>query len=274
MKYVVFVTKHHDSFTMWPTRQKRFPAVAGFPVHYSIADTPYQKDPTRMVQQAAKRHSMKLGWYYSTRDWTHPDYLRGDNRIHNDDDENQVMELLDEYGPVDLMWFDHTFGKWEPCTIPRLFERMHEKSPRLLVNDRVAKGLPDIPARYAPLNKADFDTPENRMGAFQYGRAWESCMILSSHAYVHVFEPTDEPLNLRALPKKVTAASTIDGRPVSFKQVVHRRGARYRESRQIREGGCPLERSPGVRFLRWESGRAGIGIDSGRYEFESRIANS
>lgn len=308
MKYVVFVTKHHDGFTMWPTKEKRFPAGAEFPVHYSIADTPYKKDPTRMVQQAAKKHAMKLGWYYSTRDWTHPDYLQGDNKTYNDYYENQVMELMDEYGPVDLLWFDHTFGRWDLYTIPRLFERMYEKNPKLLVNDRAAKALPDIPAKYEPLNKADFDTPENRMGAFQYGRAWESCMILSPHAdhggwsyrpdgvtrsltetlrllssavtgdgnmllnlaplpdgsirreeeavlkgivpwmkkygeaihatrggpwhngpwggsthrgkvvYVHVFEPSDEPLNLRALPQKVTAATTIDGTPVSFKQ--------------------------------------------------------
>ena len=55
MKYVVFVTKHHDGFSMWPTQEKRFPEGSEFPVHYSIADTPYAKDPTRMVQQAAQK---------------------------------------------------------------------------------------------------------------------------------------------------------------------------------------------------------------------------
>ena len=92
------------------------------------------------------------------------------------------MELMDQYGPVDMLWFDHTFGKWDLYTIPRLFEKMYAKNPSLLVNDRAAKALPDIPEKYEVLNKADFDTPENRMGAFQYGRAWESCMILSPHA--------------------------------------------------------------------------------------------
>ena len=99
MKYVVFVTKHHDGFTMWPTKEKRFPEGAAFPVHYSIADTPYQKDPVRMVQQAARKHGMKLGWYYSTRDWTHPDYLKGDNKTYNDYYENQVEELLHPIRP-------------------------------------------------------------------------------------------------------------------------------------------------------------------------------
>jgi alpha-L-fucosidase len=308
MKYAVFVTKHHDGFSMWPTKQTRFPGGAEFPVHYSIADTPYRKDPVRMVQQAARKHGMKLGWYYSTRDWTHPDYLQGDNKIYNDYYENQVMELMEEYGPVDLMWFDHTFGMWDNYTIPRLFGKMYSKNPRLLVNDRAARGLPDIPRIYQALDHGDFTTPENRMGSFQYGRAWESCMILSPHAdhggwsyrpdgvtrsltetlrllssaaagdgnmllnlaplpdgslrpeeeavlkgivpwmrkhgeaihgtrggpwrngswggatnrgktvYLHIFEPGEDPVNLRALPQKVIAATSIDGIPAPFKQ--------------------------------------------------------
>jgi hypothetical protein len=35
MKYVVFVTKHHDGFSMWPTRQVRFVENADFPTHYN-----------------------------------------------------------------------------------------------------------------------------------------------------------------------------------------------------------------------------------------------
>lgn len=308
MKYVVFVTKHHDGFTLWPTHQKRFPEGAEFPVHYSIADTPYQKDPVRMVQQAAKKHGMKLGWYYSTRDWTHPEYLKGDNQIYNDYYENQVEELMREYGPVDLVWYDHAFGSWNQFTIPRLFEKMYSYNPKLIVNNRAAKGLPDIPSEFQTLTQADFDTPENRMGTFQHGRAWESCMILSPHAdeggwsyrpdgktrsltetlrllssavtgdgnmllnlaplpdgsirpeeeavlkgivpwmkknaeaihgtrggpwengnwggatyrgkqvYVHIYQPDDKPLELRGLPERVLAASSMDGKPVPFKQ--------------------------------------------------------
>ena len=181
MKYLVFVTKHHDGFSLWPTQQKRFPQGTGFPEHYSIADTPYGKDPLRMVQKAARKHRLKLGWYYSTRDWTHPDYLQGDNQTYNDYYENQVEELLRNYGPVDILWFDHCFGKWSQHTIPRLYRKMYALNPRLLVNNRAAKGLPDVPEEFLPLRSGDFDTPENRMGAFQHGRAWESCMILSPH---------------------------------------------------------------------------------------------
>lgn len=187
MKYLVFVTKHHDGFSMWPTKEKRFPAnsseasESGLPEHFSIADTPYKKDILKEVRDATLKHGLKLGWYYSTRDWTHPEYLQGDNKIYNDYYENQVEELLSDYGPVDILWFDHCFGKWDQYTIPRLHEKMYSHNPQLLLNNRAARGLPDIPEEYTKLAHADYDTPENRKGAFQHGRPWESCMILSPH---------------------------------------------------------------------------------------------
>ena len=75
MKYVVFITKHHDGFSMWPTKLRP---------DYSIAATPFRRDICREIADAAHQHGLKLGWYYSTRDWTHPDYLVGDNRKYDD----------------------------------------------------------------------------------------------------------------------------------------------------------------------------------------------
>ena len=181
MKYIVFVAKHHDGFSLWDTQQNRFSGGADFPQKYSITDAPYEKDICKEVQLATKKHGLKLGWYYSTRDWTHPEYLNGDNKIYNDYYENQVEELIKNYGPVDVLWFDHCFGKWDQYTIPRLYEKMYRDNPNLIVNNRAVRGIKDVPKEFNALVRGDFDTPENRMGAFQHGRAWESCMILSPH---------------------------------------------------------------------------------------------
>lgn len=181
MTYMVFVSKHHDGFSLWDTKQQHFPEDSEFASTYSISDTPYKRDVMKDVQAATLKHGLKLGWYYSTRDWTHPEYLVGDNKIYNEYYENQVEELLSEYGPVDMLWFDHCFGDWDQYTIPRLYEKMYKHNPDLVVNNRAARGIKDIPAEFEPLAIADYDTPENRMGAFQHGRAWESCMILSPH---------------------------------------------------------------------------------------------
>ncbi len=180
MKYVVFVTKHHDGFSIWPTRQVRFPENADFPTHYSIADGPYERDICRMIADAAHRHGLKLGWYYSTRDWTHPQYLQGDNRVYNQYYEAQVRELLTDYGRVDMIWFDHCFGDWSQYTLVDLFKQMYTLQPDLLVNNRAARGLQNTPAGGpANLVTGDYDTPEQRIGTFQWRRAWESCVTMT-----------------------------------------------------------------------------------------------
>ena len=178
-RYVVFVTKHHDGFSMWPTAQVRWNDPAR-PKHYSIADTPFQRDLCGEIADAARKHGLKLGWYYSTRDWTHPDYLKGDNRSYNEYYEAQVRELLTRYGTVDIMWFDHAFGDWGQYTIDRLFKTMYRLQPNLLVNNRSSRGLKRIPAgAMQTLTEADYDTPEQQIGHFQTNRAWESCMTMT-----------------------------------------------------------------------------------------------
>src|SRR5688572_32814641 len=70
MKYLVFTAKHHEGFSMWPTKARDF----------SIANTPYRNgkgDILRDLADACHAAKMRFGWYYSPRDWTHPDYGAG-----------------------------------------------------------------------------------------------------------------------------------------------------------------------------------------------------
>ena len=172
-KYVVFVTKHHDGFCMWPSK------LTGF----NIAHSPFQRDICREIADAAQKQGLKLGWYYSTRDWTHPDYLVGGNSKYNDYYEGQLRELLTNYGKVDVVWFDHVAGNWRDYRFKQLFQMIYGLQPGVLVNDRAAKFFlkvddkPD-PSLF-PLVKGDFDTPEQKIGTFQHGRAWESCMTMT-----------------------------------------------------------------------------------------------
>lgn len=174
MKYVVFITKHHDGFSMWPTRLRP---------EYSIAATPFKRDLCREIADAAHRHGLKLGWYYSTRDWTHPDYLVGDNRKYDEFYRGQVRELLTNYGRVDMLWFDHVAGNWRDYDFPTLYDMLFRLQPGILVNDRSAKfvrGTEDKPTpEIEALTKGDFDTPEQKIGKFQNDRPWESCITIT-----------------------------------------------------------------------------------------------
>lgn len=174
MRYVVFITKHHDGFSMWPTGLRR---------DYSIAATPFKRDICAEIAEAAHRNGLKLGWYYSTRDWTHPDYLVGDNRKYDEFYRGQVRELLSNYGRVDMLWFDHVAGNWRDYQFEKLFDVLYRLQPGILVNDRAARFIRptrDRPSEHvARLTQGDFDTPEQRIGKFQNDRPWESCMTMT-----------------------------------------------------------------------------------------------
>jgi alpha-L-fucosidase len=174
MKYVVFVTKHHDGFSMWPTKLRP---------DYSITATPFQRDICKEIADAAHKHGLKLGWYYSTRDWTHPDYLKDGNRKYDEFYRGQVRELLSNYGQVDVLWFDHVSGNWGDYRYDELFRSMYALQPKILVNNRAAafiRPTKDQPSpEIASLVRGDFDTPEQQIGKFQTDRAWESCMTLT-----------------------------------------------------------------------------------------------
>ncbi len=174
MKYVVFTTKHHDGFSMWPTKLRP---------DYSIMASPFKRDICGELADAAHKHGLKLGWYYSTRDWTHPDYLVGDNRKYDEFYRGQVRELLTNYGRVDIMWFDHVAGNWGDYDFPELFRMMNELQPGIVINDRAGRFFQPTKDKPSPalaaLVRADFDTPEQTIGKFQTDRNWESCMTMT-----------------------------------------------------------------------------------------------
>jgi len=174
MKYLVFTAKHHDGFSNWATELS----------DYNIMNTPYGRDICRELADAVHKHGLKLGWYYSTRDWSHPDYLVGDNSAYNDYYHGQIRELLTNYGPVDVLWFDHVAGKWSDYRFEELFEMIYDLQPEILVNNRAAKfvmrhqaGTP--PPELLELTKGDFETPEGKIGKFQVDYPWETCMPMS-----------------------------------------------------------------------------------------------
>ena len=168
MKYLVIITKHHDGFSMFHTKHSE----------YGIANTPFGRDIVKELADACHRAGLRFGVYYSQRDWYHPEYLKGNNANYTEFLHNQVRELLSNYGKVDIVWFD-SFGRSDlvkDWKVYELLDMIHKLQPAALVNNRLAilgdynKGPRDL--------WGDYDTPEERIGSFQHGRAWESCMTL------------------------------------------------------------------------------------------------
>ena len=157
MKYIVFTAKHHDGFSNFHTKLS----------DYNIANTPFHRDVLKELADACHQAGMRLGIYYSPRDWHHPDYLQGDNRKYREFYAGQIKELLSNYGKVDILWFDGTNGPQDKWDWQGLLKMIYRLRPGILLNDRYGGGFP-----------GDFYTPEQAIGAFDRARPWESCVTL------------------------------------------------------------------------------------------------
>jgi alpha-L-fucosidase len=146
MKYMVITSKHHDGFAMFKS--------AASP--YNVADaTPYKRDILKQLADACAKRGMRLGFYYSqSQDWHEPagagntwdfgpdtapdgktelkkydEYLRGKA-------EPQVKELLTNYGPVALIWFD-TPRMMTPERGQRFADIVRSTQPATLIDGRL-----------------------------------------------------------------------------------------------------------------------------------------
>jgi alpha-L-fucosidase len=169
MKYLVFTTKHHDGFCEFDSK------LTGYKITGTQAA--YKKDIVRMLSDACRRGGIDWGVYYSQPDWHHPDYRNGERHakyieyLHG-----QVRELLSNYGPTKMWFFDGLGGTAADWDAPRLLRMMRQIEPGLVINNRA--GLP-----------AEYDTPEQRIGMFQNNRPWETCATVGTQ---WAYKPDDQ----------------------------------------------------------------------------------
>ncbi|GAB3024753.1 alpha-L-fucosidase [Niabella terrae] len=114
MKYITFVSRHHDGFSNWDTRQS----------DWKVTNTPYKKDVLKMLAAECQKQGIQLNLYYSLLDWTREDYPwrtgrtgqnsgrkgQGDYNSYLKFMKAQLTELLTNYGPIGAIWFD---GHWD-----------------------------------------------------------------------------------------------------------------------------------------------------------------
>src|SRR3979409_131946 len=65
MKYITITSKHHDGFAMFDSK------VSDYNI---VKQTPYKKDPLKMLAEECHRQGIKLFFYYSQLDWHNPNY--------------------------------------------------------------------------------------------------------------------------------------------------------------------------------------------------------
>jgi alpha-L-fucosidase len=144
-KYLVITAKHHEGFAMFKS--------AASP--YNIVDaTPYHKDPMAPLADACRAQGIHFGFYYSQNlDW-HEQNAAGNTwdfdkntkdikKYYAEKSIPQIKELLTNYGPLGIMWFDMPGGLSRDETLA-FMANVRQLQPNCLISSRIGQGLGDF----------------------------------------------------------------------------------------------------------------------------------
>ncbi len=154
IRYVVLTAKHHSGFCLWPSQTTDF----------TIANTPFKRDLTGEIVDAFRAQGIAPGFYHSPDDfwwlWKNsipiqrgvPGVQPAQNPGLLKHDQQQIRELLTNYGPIDLIFFDG-----EP---QGLREVAWQTQPNIVVT------------------RGAIPTPEQNIPGVPLDGAWESCITM------------------------------------------------------------------------------------------------
>jgi len=170
MKYIVITSKHHDGFAMYRSAASK----------YNIVDaTPFRRDPMKELAEAARKAGLRLCFYYSqTQDWYEPDAVGNNWDFPDESKKNfarylenkvkpQVREIMTQYGPIGLIWFDTPRNMTREQS-QELADLVHKLQPQCLVSGRVGNGV------------GDYDSAgDNQISVGRVRRDWETPVTLN-----------------------------------------------------------------------------------------------
>ncbi len=176
MKYIVITSKHHDGFAMFHSKASG----------YNIVDaTPFDRDPLMELAEACEKNGIRLGFYYSqAQDWHEPggtywNIEQGEphwdpslvreplmNYI-NGKAVPQVKEILENYGGLDILWWDTPRGMTEEAA--EALQAVASEYPDMITNNRLYRPWP-----------GDFSTPEQHVPPTGLDYDWEVCMTMNT----------------------------------------------------------------------------------------------
>ncbi len=169
MKYLVFTAKHHDGFAMYDS------AVSDYNI---VKATAYGRDVLKELAAECGKQGITFCLYYSQyQDWEDTNGFGNDWDYHPSGQDfkiylehkvkPQLTELLTNYGPIGLIWFD------TPYEMPKeyceeLVKHVQALQPDCIINGRIGYYLGD----YRQMG-------DNSIPAISYNCDWETPMTLN-----------------------------------------------------------------------------------------------
>jgi len=188
-KYLNFTTKHHDGFCMWDTHTTDY-RITGpdCPFH-----THKYADITKQLFNAFRARGLGISAYFSKADWHSPYYWAPGMRPGTTTSRGptydpkeypwlwekfveftheQIMELMTNYGRIDVLWLD---AGWvndyrdQNIRLGEVVEKARKIQPWLLSADRTVGGPYE-----------NLITPEQTLPERALHVPWESCITMGS----------------------------------------------------------------------------------------------
>ncbi len=134
VKMAILTAKHEDGFCLWPSKYTK----------YSVKYSPWKDgkgDVVREFVDACHKYGLKVGLYLSPWDQAEPTY---GTPAYNTYYENQLTELLTNYGPITEVWFDGGIARDYPKQQVYDWQAYYRLIRKLQPNALIAIGGPDI----------------------------------------------------------------------------------------------------------------------------------
>ena len=139
-KYIVLTSKHHDGFTLWPSKEAN--TTWGFP--WNAGDVGPKRDLLGDLFTAVRKTSVRAGMYYSLYEWYNPLWKSNPQQYVTQHMWPQMKELINKYQP-DVFWTD---GEWhapaETWKSKEFLSWMYNESPvkdKIVTYDRWGSGV-------------------------------------------------------------------------------------------------------------------------------------
>lgn len=188
--YAVLTTKHHDGYALWPSK-------------YGIGTKQYMngRDLLKPYVDACRANGLKVGFYFSPRDWHYPGLMHPNEYDAEKWKEvppitdsvanyrnyerflgfvlKQMEEILTRYGKIDLLWLDGMgFRGVKDMHTEQVYAWIRSLQPGIVINDRWSNIVnPDDPTGTG-VRIGDFTTPfECTKPTYVPSKWWEHCDI-------------------------------------------------------------------------------------------------
>ena len=218
-RYFIFTTKHHDGFCMFDSKYS--------PYKVTAPECPFHTNPRANIAKelfdAFRKKGIAIAPYFSKPDWHCPWYWAPgqDKPIAYDRNptydprlkpelwnkfveytHDQLTELAEEYGPIDILWLDG--GQVRPSNgqdikLKDLAYKLRKNNPGLIFADRTVGG-----------EFENYITPEQTLPKDILPVPWESCISIGNgfaYGYDDDYKQPRELVNL--LIKVVTRGGNL-----------------------------------------------------------------